>query len=63
MSEECISLISGVWDYSRDSAVQVCFYAELETDARPGQAVFSTFVQTDCSPHAVPFSVWTVVSL
>lgn len=52
MSEEYVSISSGVWDYSRDSAVQVGFYAELETGSLPGQAVFNTFLQAGCSPHA-----------
>lgn len=41
MSEEYVSISSGVWDYSRDSAVQVGFYAELETGSLPGRR-FST---------------------
>lgn len=55
MSEESVSIISSEWDYSRDSTVQVLFYAELESDRLPGQAIFNTFLQTDCSPHAALF--------
>lgn len=52
VSEEQVSIISSLWDYSHDSAVQVWFYSKLETDGLPSQAVFITFLQTDCSPHA-----------
>lgn len=52
MSEEYVSIISSVWDYSCDSPVQVWFSAELETGSLPGQPIFNTFLQTDCSPHA-----------
>lgn len=55
MSEESVSIISSEWDYSRDSAVQVWFGAQLESGRIPGQAIFSTFLQADCSPHAALF--------